>query len=103
MEALPDRKGAGRMLVTLEEMKNYLRVDHGDDDALISYLVTASERQCMDILRAESEDELEDAENGKIAVMYAAAYLYEHREEADHHAMNLTLRALLFGSRKEGF
>ena len=33
----------------------------------------------------------------------AAAYLYEHREEADHHALNLTLRALLFGSRKEGF
>ena len=27
----------------------------------------------------------------------------EHREEADHHAMDLTLRALLFGSRKEGF
>ena len=24
-------------------------------------------------------------------------------EEADHHAMDLTLRALLFGSRKEGF
>ena len=35
--------------------------------------------------------------------MFTAAYLYEHREEADHHALNLTLRALLFGSRKEGF
>ena len=43
------------------------------------------------------------AQNGKIAVMFTAAYLYEHREEADHHALNLTLRALLFGSRKEGF
>jgi hypothetical protein len=35
--------------------------------------------------------------------MYAAAYLYEHREEADHHAMLLTLRALLFGVREGGF
>ena len=30
-------------------------------------------------------------------------YLYEHREEADHHALNMTLRSLLFGTRKEGF
>ena len=31
------------------------------------------------------------------------AYFYEHREEADHHALTLTLRSLLFGSRKEAF
>lgn len=30
-------------------------------------------------------------------------YLYEHREEADHSALNLTLRSLLFGIREEGF
>lgn len=91
------------MVVTLEEIKNYLRVDFAEDDQLISYLIAALEKQCKDILRTEEDAELEKAENGKIAVMYAAAYLYEHREEADHHALNLTLRALLFGSRKEGF
>ena len=42
-------------------------------------------------------------ENAEIAVQYTAAYLYEHREDADHHAMMLTLRALLSGSRKEAF
>ena len=47
--------------------------------------------------------DLDACANGKIAVMFTVAYLYEHREEADHHAMDLTLRALLFGSRKEGF
>ena len=51
----------------------------------------------------EHEEDLKAAQNGKIAVMFTAAYFYEHREEADHHALNLTLRALLFGSRKEGF
>ena len=90
-------------MVSLEEMKNYLRVDYGEDDALIEGMISAAVKQCMDILRTDSEDDLAAAPNGKIAVMFTAAYLYEHREEADHHALNLTLRALLFGSRKEGF
>ena len=90
-------------MVALEEMKNYLRVDYEDDDALIQSMITAAIRQCKDILRTDNDADLEQAENGKIAVMFTAAYLYEHREEADHHALNLTLGALLFGSRKEGF
>ena len=65
------------MVVTLEEMKQYLRVDYEDDDQLISYLIAASEKQCKDILRTEEDAELEKAENGKIAVMYAAAYPYD--------------------------
>ena len=38
-----------------------------------------------------------------IAILYSIGYLYEHREEADHHALTLTLRSLLFGVRKEAF
>ena len=90
------------MIVTLDEMKNYLRVDYSGDDDLITALITAAQKQCMDVLRTDDEADLEDAENGKIAVMFTAAYLYEHREEANHNAMNLTLRALLFGNRKVG-
>ncbi len=91
------------MIVTVEEMKSYLRVDFEDDDSLIENLITAAKKQCLDILRTDDESDLTAAQNGKIAVMFTVAYLYEHREEADHHAMDLTLRALLFGSRKEGF
>ena len=91
------------MAVALEEMKNYLRVDFDDDDALIESMVRASEKICMDVARMDSAEEFYDVENAKVAVLYAAAYLYEHREEADHHAMMLTLRALLSGSRKEAF
>lgn len=91
------------MAVTLEEMKNYLRVDHDDDDALIGHLLQSAERICMDIIRTDDRRVLEQDENVKTAVLYAASYLYEHREEADHHAMMLTLRALLSGSRKEAF
>lgn len=31
---------------------------------------------------------------------YALGYLYEHREEADHHALTLTLRSVLFAVRE---
>lgn len=36
----------------------------------------------------------------KAAVLYALGYLYEHREEADHHSLVLTLRSLLFSIRE---
>ena len=90
-------------MIELDEMKGYLRVDHDDDDALISQMISASEKQCLDILRTDDEQVLTDAPNGKLAVMFMTAYLYEHREDADHNALNLTLRALLFGDRKAGF
>lgn len=91
------------MLVTLTDMKQYLRVDFEDEDALIETLLRSAEKMCMDILRTEDASVLEAVENAKAAVMYTVAYLYEHREEADYHALTLTLRSLLFGSRKEGF
>lgn len=91
------------MVVTLEEIKNYLRVDFAEDDGLLQSLLVTAERLCMDVARTEDKAAFSEEENAKTAVMYAAAYLYEHREEADHHALVLTLRALLFGSRKEAF
>lgn len=90
------------MIITLEEMKQYLRVDFDDDDSLIETLITSATRLCMDITR-QDQDAFEESENTKPAIYYAVAYLYEHREEADHHALTLTLRSLLFGSRKEAF
>ena len=39
-------------------------------------------------------------ETMKVAILYALGYLYEHREEADHHELTLTLRSLLFALRE---
>ncbi|MGM9622039.1 MAG: head-tail connector protein [Butyricicoccus porcorum] len=36
----------------------------------------------------------------RVAILYALGYLYEHREQADHHALTLTLRNLLFSVRE---
>ena len=66
------------MIITVEEMKNYLRVDSADDDALITGMIEASEKHCMDVLRTDDASVLESCENGKIAVMFMTAYLYEH-------------------------
>lgn len=63
------------MLVTLEEMKNYLRVDFEDDDALICALITSAQRICMDIIRTEETEVFYACENAKVAVMYTVAYM----------------------------
>ena len=92
------------MLMELEAVKNYLRVDTDEEDGLITGLSRSAEKLCMDVARIEDAEEFAAlGETAKTAVLYATAYLYEHREEADHHALTLTLRSPLFGVRKEGF
>ncbi len=91
------------MIVTLEEMKNYLRVDYDDDDALLEGIIVQSQQICMDVARLSDFEDFEKQPVSKIAVMYAVAYLYEHREDADHRALTVGLRALLFGIREPGF
>lgn len=92
------------MIVTLDEAKEYLRVDYVDEDILLDGLLKAAHQICMDVARITDEAGFgKDMERAKAAVMYTVAYLYEHREEADHHELMLTLRSLLFGIRQEGF
>lgn len=90
-------------MITLEETKSYLRVDFDDEDEMIESLIQSSIKHSMDVARVNSEEDLSKNPNGKIAVLYMTAYLYEHREEADYSELNLTLRALLFGMRKAEF
>ena len=90
------------MIVDLDEMKQYLRVDFEDDDEFLINALFSAESLCADIARLSIE-ELEKQSVAKIAIMYAVAYLYEHREDADHHALTISLRSLLFGIREEGF
>lgn len=90
-------------MITLEEAKSYLRVDFDDEDEIIESLIQSSIKHSMDVARVNREEDLSKNPNGKIAVLYMTAYLYEHREEADYSELNLTLRALLFGMRKAEF
>ena len=88
------------MIVSLEKMKSYLRVDYDTDDEIISHLINSAEERCRAVSRNE---DFENDPNAVTAVLYAAAYMYEHRENADMRALNLTLRAMLFDKRKVCF
>ena len=105
-------------LITLEEAKGYLRVDTADEDAMIGILLSSAGRLCADVARLTEEQWADidsdkvrsvrytDAElrsireTMKVAILYALGYLFEHREEADHHELALTLRSLLFAVRE---
>lgn len=90
------------MSVSLKEAKTYLRVDFDEDDDLIKQIITTATNLCRDIARVE-DSKFNDDESTKLAILYAVAYLYEHREEADHTALTLSLRSLLFNQRKAMF
>jgi len=105
-------------LLTLDDAKGYLRVDSADEDAMIGSLLSSAGRLCMDVARLTEEqwavidsdaEELEDysvdqlatiRETVKVAMLYALGYLFEHREDADHHNLILMLRSLLFAIRE---
>ena len=99
-------------LISLNEAKGYLRVDTADEDAMIGILIFAAERLCADVARLSDEkweavsSDTEDAsllpirETMKVGILYALGYLFEHREEADHHDLVLTLRSILFAIRE---
>ncbi len=105
-------------LISLEDAKAYLRVDTEDEDAMVGILLSSAERLCSDVARLTTE-QWDDLNSGKVrsarftdsemqaardimrvAILYALGYLFEHREEADHHDLQLTLRSLLFGMRE---
>ena len=101
--------------ITLAEAKQYLRVDTADEDSQISSLILTAEVLVKDVGRVSDEnwaaaaaDPTEDDTDEviwlrsvlKAAAMYTLAYLFEHREEADHHDLVITLRNLLFSVRE---
>lgn len=89
-------------MLSLDEVKQYLRVDSSDEDDLLRSLILSAESLVYDVSRLPKDAVVSDPVM-KLAMMYTVAYLYEHREEADHNDLMLTLRALLFGIREVKF
>lgn len=85
-------------MITLEEAKLYLKIDNDDEDELILALIRSSKSLCFDIQRHEEFSELL-----KPAILYGVAFLYEHRELANHKELKETLYHLLLADRKDVF
>ena len=114
-------------IVSLDMAKAYLRVDSNDEDALIGLLLSSAEQMARDVARLSTSDwetiqKVTTDDDGnvltvhtrklkaseiiqmrdllRIAILYTVGYLFEHREEANHHDLTLTLRNLLFAIRE---
>ncbi|HEM3460757.1 head-tail connector protein [Streptococcus suis] len=85
-------------MVSLAEVKLYLKVEHDDEDGLIEQLLETSQQLCEDILRQSIYSEVL-----KTAILFGVAYLYEHREDANHRELKETLYHLLLAERKDVF
>lgn len=88
------------MLVTLEEAKEYLKVEFEDEDSLILTLVSAAEGICSDILRMELPS---DDDTVRTAVLYAVGVFYENRGTQEAADIIPTLKSILSGRRREVF
>lgn len=91
------------MFVTLEEAKGYLRVDSSDEDSFILGLMETANALIKNVTRRTPAVLKKHKAVVRTAELYVIAYLYEHREEADHKTMTETVKYLLFGIRKEKF
>ena len=57
------------MIVTLDEMKQYLRVDYPDDDGILTELLSAAQKLCMDVARTDD------------AIAFAEEYIGDRKAE----------------------
>lgn len=89
------------MVVSLEEIKLYLRVDGEEEDTLISTFINVSEDLVAGILRYPLSEFEVVPDIIKQAVMYSVANMYEKREEYDAKEVLDIMTKLLFSYRKD--
>ena len=87
-------------MISLNEAKNYLRVDHTEDDKLILSLIDTAKALVQDVGRMDDTALAINEATTRQAMLYTISYLYENRNTADYHKLTLTLRALLFAQRE---
>lgn len=87
-------------MITLNEAKNYLRIDHEEDDKLILQLLDTAKSLVKGVGRMDEERFSENEDVVRTAMLYTVSYLYENRNTADFSKLTLTLRAMLFAQRE---
>lgn len=91
------------MVVSLDEIKLYLRIDGDEENTLITNFITTAEEICEGILRYPLSEFTAIPDTLKQAVFYAVANMYEKRENFEVKEVLETMTRLLFYYRSEGW
>ena len=76
------------MVVGLEEVKLYLRIDGDEEDTLITNFISAAIEICEDILRYPLSELEETSAVVRQALLYCIANMYEKREGTYYYLKN---------------
>lgn len=96
-------------MLTLQETKDFLRLDGDDEDALVSSLIVTAKELVEDTLRYKITEFEEIPETVHQAMLIVVGTLYEERQIAkDKSGVDIKetldlVRRMLFSYRKEAF
>ncbi len=95
------------MITNLTATKLYLRIDHDEEDTLLTSFIETAEDICAGVLRYPLSDFLEGGgtlpEPVEQAVFFITAQFYELRESLDIRTLTDTVVRLLFAYRFESW
>lgn len=96
-------------MLTLQETKDFLRLDGDDEDALVSSLIVTAKELTEGVLRRKLTEFKEVPETVHQAMLIVVATLYEERQVAkDKSGVDIKetldlVRRMLFAYRREAF
>lgn len=88
------------MVVTVEETKAHLRIQHEDEDAYIASLIVQSQAAAEDYCRVPFDEKSPHAV--RLAVLLMVSHYYENRDNSDKHiylTMRMAFENLLYPHR----
>ena len=88
------------MILTVDEVKQHLRIDHDEDDEIIYNLITQAQATAEDFCRVLFEDDVPSPV--RLAVLLMISHYYENRDNPDRQAyvtMRMAFENLLYPYR----
>lgn len=88
------------MIVSVDELKSHLRIQHDEEDSLLESLLLQAQAAANDFCRTEYDTEA--PEPVRLAVLLMASHFYENRDNSDKAAfmtMQMAFHALLYPHR----
>ena len=88
------------MMLTLDEVKTHLRIQHDEEDDYIEGLIRKSQSAAEDYCRVTFPDE--SPESARLAVLLMVSHFYENRDNPDRQVyltMRIAFQNLLYPYR----